>query len=113
MVEKDITSPQNVVDFARYQTVRNAGAKGDGDPGAGCRHCGAVLSARTRRRMLEHLQYRGPAFAARAGPRNLRIDLTRGGAWSARSFAGPGATSRRGLGRAGPPLMWILGAVHV
>ena len=39
MVEKIITSPRNILDFARYQRSRDA---------AGalpvCRHCGAVLS---------------------------------------------------------------------
>jgi hypothetical protein len=44
MVEKVISSPQNVVDFARYQTVRNAGGKAPAIPARVCRHCGAMLS---------------------------------------------------------------------
>ena len=40
MVEKVITSPRNVVDFARYQLGRNAVAMS----ARVCRHCGAALS---------------------------------------------------------------------
>jgi hypothetical protein len=40
MVEKVITSPRNVVDFARYQAGRNAVAIS----ARVCRHCGAALS---------------------------------------------------------------------
>ena len=40
MVEKVITSPPNVLDFARYQAGRTAAAM----PGRACRHCGAVLA---------------------------------------------------------------------
>ena len=40
MVEKVITSPRNVVDFARYQLGRNAAAMS----ARVCRHCGAALS---------------------------------------------------------------------
>jgi hypothetical protein len=42
MVERTITSPHNVVDFARYQEQRTAGAM----PAISlriCRHCGALL----------------------------------------------------------------------
>ena len=43
MVEKLITSPQNVVDFARYQLSRNGG-KALAMSARVCRHCGAALS---------------------------------------------------------------------
>jgi hypothetical protein len=41
MVEKVITSPRNVVDFARY---RNAADKPLAMSARVCRHCGAALS---------------------------------------------------------------------
>jgi hypothetical protein len=43
MVEKLITSPPNVVDFARYQLGRNAAGKAPVISAGICRHCGAVL----------------------------------------------------------------------
>ena len=43
MVEKVITSPHNVVDFARYQLGRNAVGKALAMSARACRHCGAVL----------------------------------------------------------------------
>jgi len=42
MVEKLITSPENVVDFARYQADRNGRAVAIS--ARSCRHCGAALS---------------------------------------------------------------------
>jgi hypothetical protein len=42
MVEKLITSPENVVDFARYQADRNGSAVAIS--ARTCRHCGAGLS---------------------------------------------------------------------
>ena len=44
MVEKLITSPRNVVDFARYQQGRNAAGKALAIAARICRHCGATLS---------------------------------------------------------------------
>ena len=44
MVEKVITSPRNVVDFARYHQGRNAADKALAMPARICRHCGAALS---------------------------------------------------------------------
>jgi hypothetical protein len=49
MVEKVITSPRNVVDFARYQAGRNAAGKALAISALAisarvCRHCGAALS---------------------------------------------------------------------
>jgi hypothetical protein len=40
MVEKVITSPRNVVDFARYQQGRNMALAMSA---RACRHCGAAL----------------------------------------------------------------------
>ena len=42
MVEKLIMSPENVVDFARYQAGRNGRAVAIS--ARTCRHCGAALS---------------------------------------------------------------------
>jgi hypothetical protein len=44
MVEKVITSPENVVDFARYRTDREAVARAPAMSARTCRHCGAALS---------------------------------------------------------------------
>ena len=44
MVEKVITSPPNVVDFARYQQSRNVTATAPAMSAGTCRHCGATLS---------------------------------------------------------------------
>ena len=43
MVEKVITSPKNVVDFARYQAGRNAAGRALAMSARICRHCGAAL----------------------------------------------------------------------
>ncbi|MDO8396886.1 MAG: hypothetical protein Q7T45_03630 [Bradyrhizobium sp.] len=43
MVEKLITSPRNVVDFARYQADRNAAGRAQAMSARMCRHCGAAL----------------------------------------------------------------------
>ena len=43
MVEKVITSPKNVVDFARYQAGRNAAGRALAMSARVCRHCGAAL----------------------------------------------------------------------
>lgn len=44
MVEKIITSPRNVVDFARYHQGRKAADKALAISARVCRHCGATLS---------------------------------------------------------------------
>jgi hypothetical protein len=44
MVEKVITQARNVVDFARYQSSRNAAGKALALAARTCRHCGASLS---------------------------------------------------------------------
>jgi hypothetical protein len=44
MVEKLITSPRNVVDFARYQKGRNGAGRALAASVRACRHCGAALS---------------------------------------------------------------------
>jgi hypothetical protein len=43
MAQKLITSPPNVVDFARYQAGRNAAGKASAMSARLCRHCGAAL----------------------------------------------------------------------
>jgi hypothetical protein len=43
MVEKVITSPENVVDFARYQQGRSAAGTAVAMSVRACRHCGAAL----------------------------------------------------------------------
>jgi hypothetical protein len=43
MVQKLITSPENVVDFARYQKGRNDAGRALAAPVRACRHCGATL----------------------------------------------------------------------
>ena len=44
MVEKVITAPHNVVDFARYQADRSAAGRAMAMSARCCRHCGAALS---------------------------------------------------------------------
>jgi hypothetical protein len=44
MVEKFITSPPNVIDFARYQQGRSAAGTAVAISARACRHCGAALS---------------------------------------------------------------------
>jgi hypothetical protein len=44
MVEKVITPPHNVVDFARYQADRDAAGRAMAMSARFCRHCGAALS---------------------------------------------------------------------
>ena len=44
MVEKLITSPPNVVDFARYQKGRTGAGRALAASVRACRHCGAALS---------------------------------------------------------------------
>ena len=43
MVEKVITSPRNVIDFARYHQDRNSPGKALAMSARACRHCGALL----------------------------------------------------------------------
>ena len=44
MVEKVITPPRNVVDFARYQQSRDAAGQVLAMSARVCRHCGAALA---------------------------------------------------------------------
>ena len=44
MVEKLITSPENVVDFVRYQAGRGVVGRAVAISPRVCRHCGAALS---------------------------------------------------------------------
>jgi hypothetical protein len=43
MVEKVITQGRNIIDFARYQTGRNAAGQALAHTVRACRHCGAAL----------------------------------------------------------------------
>ena len=43
MVEKQITSLKNVIDFSRYQIVRNSSGKAPAISARTCRHCHAAL----------------------------------------------------------------------
>jgi lipoate-protein ligase A len=43
MVEKVITTPRNVVDFARYQQGRKIAGTALAMSARACRHCGAAL----------------------------------------------------------------------
>ena len=43
MVQKLITSPLNVIDFARYQADRSAAGRAQAMSARMCRHCGAAL----------------------------------------------------------------------
>ena len=43
MVEKFVTSPRNVVDFASYQRGRTAAARAPAMSARTCRYCGAAL----------------------------------------------------------------------
>jgi hypothetical protein len=43
MVEKNKTSPCDIVDFARYQAGRKATGKAPAISGRLCQHCGAAL----------------------------------------------------------------------
>jgi hypothetical protein len=73
MVEKVITSPPNVVDFARYQQGRNATAKAPAMSTGTCRHCGAVLLEDEREdECSSAFNFEAPAL--RAPPRKFYAD---------------------------------------
>jgi hypothetical protein len=69
MVEKVITSSENVVDFARYTADRNAAGKVVAMSARACRHCGAALFEGEREDECSS------AFnIERAGPRKFYAD---------------------------------------
>jgi len=73
MVEKLITSPPNVVDFARYQLGRNVVAKASAMSAGICRHCGAVLLEDEREdECSSAFNFEAPAL--RAPPRKFYAD---------------------------------------
>ena len=73
MVEKVITSPRNVVDFARYQQGRSAAGRAAEMLGRVCRHCGAVLHEDEREEECSSaLNVEAPR--ARGGPRKFCAD---------------------------------------
>ena len=73
MVEKLITSPPNVVDFARYQLGRNVVAKASAMSAGICRHCGAVLLEDEREDECSSA-FNADAPALRAPPRKFYAD---------------------------------------
>jgi hypothetical protein len=69
MVEKLITSSENVVDFARYSADRNVAGKTVAMSARACRHCGAALLEGEREDECSS------AFnIERAGPRKFYAD---------------------------------------
>jgi len=73
MVEKVITSPHNVVDFARYQLGRNAVGKALAVSARACRHCGAALSeGESEDECSSASNVNAPGL--RSGPRKFRVD---------------------------------------
>jgi hypothetical protein len=70
MVEKVITSPPNVVDFARYQKGRNAAGTVLAISARACRHCGAVLSeGESESECSSAFNFEAPGL--RSGPRKF------------------------------------------
>ena len=72
MVEKVITSSENVVDFARYQVDRNAG-KALAISARACRHCGAALSEGESEDECSSA-FNIDAASLRSGPRKFYAD---------------------------------------
>jgi hypothetical protein len=72
MVEKVITSPRNVVDFARYQQGRNAAGTALAMSARVCRYCGAALSEG------ESEEECSSAFNVEASPRWQAAQILRG-----------------------------------
>jgi hypothetical protein len=71
MVEKVITSPRNVVDFARYRAGRNAA--GMAMSVRACRHCGAALSEGESEDECSSA-FNIAAASLRSGPRKFYAD---------------------------------------
>ena len=74
MVEKVITSPPNVVDFARYQAGRNAAGKALAISARTCRHCGAALSEGEREEECSSASNTDAAGLHGGGPRKFYAD---------------------------------------
>ena len=70
MVEKFITSPRNVIDFARYQQGRGVG-KTQAIAARLCRHCGAALSDGENEDECSSA-FNVDALAERSAPRKTR-----------------------------------------
>ena len=73
MVEKFITSPPNVIDFARYQQGRSAADNAVAISARACRHCGAALSEGEREDECSSA-FNIEARDLRGGPRKFRAD---------------------------------------
>ena len=73
MVEKLITSPRNVVDFARYQQDRKAAGKATAILARICRYCGAALSeGESEDECSSAFNLEAPGL--RSGPRKFHAD---------------------------------------
>jgi hypothetical protein len=72
MVEKVITSPPNVLDFARYHAGRNV-ARAGAISARICRHCGAALSEGEREDECSSV-LNVEAASPRGGARKLYAD---------------------------------------
>ena len=68
MVEKFITSPRNVIDFARYQQDRSVGKA---IAACLCRHCGAALSDGENEDECSSA-FNSEASSRQSGPRKTR-----------------------------------------
>ena len=73
MVEKVITAPKNVIDFARYQTGRGGPARAAAMSSRICRHCGAALSEGETEDECSSA-FNVEARDLRGGPRKFRAD---------------------------------------
>jgi hypothetical protein len=72
MVEKVITPPRNVVDFARFQRGRNAAGTSP-EISLVCRHCGAaLLDGESEDECSSAFNIAAPGF--RAAPRKFYAD---------------------------------------
>lgn len=73
MVEKLITSPLNVIDFARFQQDRNSAGKAVAISSRACRHCGAALAEGESEDECSSA-FNTEAPRLRSGPRKLYAD---------------------------------------
>ena len=74
MVEKVITSPENVVDFARYQASRNTAGRAQAISPRACCHCGAALLEGESEDECSSAGFNAAMPARRGPPRKLYAD---------------------------------------
>jgi hypothetical protein len=73
MVEKLITSPRNVIDFARYQQHRGTIGRALAMSAPACRHCGAaLLDGENEEECSSAFNFEAPRL--RGGPRKFHAD---------------------------------------